>query len=517
MTENNSQSPVEKHFSQKSEPAITALQKAEPELKPWKRGGELLGKITKFLGLPGGLAILGILLGPGLEKQIAEQGPLYELLNQLNNNLASTPAGEYFLDVLAHLSQLIEPDIVSREEGQLIQFSQFIDWFLTFGGSAYVLGKATIPPLFKKSRNERVLEGTEPVPNNENPDRIIIGPTELVSDFASMREKADRLVVAIHNNTLAPDSLGKTIDYHFPADFQNLISQKLFNDSGLDRAKELTFLCIDPDKGIFYDQDAQSELNPLAVSQLLRQLPKEKIAGMKVGILLSRGLDFLGKTTSLIEEFKHLENELGIEIHWQYLEEVALDEFAELINEIKNSKINTENQDINIVLAGEGGREIDRQMLIRFENALKNLDIKVNVTVINNHTFGEINIDLLRKKGEKWLDFDIDEIGQKTFKDIINYLNISQEDAEKMRDLEPIRTSLRRKLLEKTLQQSDLNIVLGDTDNGTRHIAELLIKARGAERKQTVCIFKGNLAIKEAVKTNLQIIPLYQRAFDALK
>lgn len=523
MKAENKNHLVEAHFSEGLQRALGSLQQEEPQLPIWEKGAESLQRFIKFIGIPGFLALTALAFGPELHKQISEQsGQMYEFLNSANESFVSSPIGKYFMDVIAHLSLNLQPDLVNENEPQLVQFTQFLDFLMIASGATYVAGKVLLPGYLDKiihPRRERVLEGKEPLKSDESPNQVIIGPTELISDLADMQNPDGKLVVGIHNGIEPPASLGKTIDYHFPIDFKNLISAKLFKESGIDRTKELTFLCINPENGLFYGQDANPALSPEMIPHFLRALPREKLKDIKINILLSYGFNYLGQTTDLIEEFKHLKEELGVEIHWRYLEDVVMDELKIVVGKIKATKSNLpeDEQQINIILAGEGNQTKDREMLEKFKKAIEGLDEKVSVSIMSNHIFGEISLDLLRKYRDKRAHYENEGLSSEVIKNIADFVGLSENEKANLRDLEPLRSGLRKKLLEKMLQSSDLNIVYGDTDLGTSQLAELLIKARGAERSQTVCILEGKAAIQKAVKDNLLAFPLYQKAIDSLQ
>lgn len=474
MNETNS-NPVQEHFSPALESALSAIEQAEPGVG-WRRTREILSGVGGFIKDPVVIGtVLALTLGPGLENQIAvHSGPAYELIDKVNTAASASGFGKEVLNVFAHAARMANPDIVGRDEIPLVQLAQMFDWGFTVLGSGYTAAKLAIPRAWEKlthSRELAILAGTQPLRKNEVPDRVILGPRRLVSDFSRQKEKQENLVVAVHDDIQGvPGALGSSLDYHFPmSDFSDLKSARVLQETGMNRAKRLTFLCTNPDNGIFYGDDSHPSLSPNSISSVLRSLTPDQLNELEVDVLLSKGFDFLGKTTALVEEFVSLNQELGVNIHWRYLEDVVMDEFRGVIEKIKSGK---KDGTVNILLAGEGKSMKDKNMLQRFSKALTDLDDKITVTVVDNDSIGDLDLD--------------------TTDDI---------KIERLNEL---------------LKQSDLNIVYGDSDDGTTEVAELLIRARGAERSQTVSVLESLSAVEEAKRANLLTLSLYEKAIDSI-
>jgi len=363
-------------------------------------------------------------------------------------------------------------DFLDADDPAITQLIQGASVALAETGSLTVFGKlgANLADRFGWIENlphikrQAMLEGRRPLDEKENPDRIIIGSTTLVSDFANRRETADHLVIGIHSGSHIPAAFGETLDYHFPVrDFNSLKDEKTIKMTGLDRSKQLTFLCINSDNGLFYGRDAKPDLSPVSISSILRSIPQESLQGVAIDVVLPAGFHALAATTEVADELPLLAEELGININIHYPEQKVLSAFQSLVEKIKTQKTSPDDK-VTILLAGEGGSEADKKMLVRFSQALRELDDSVELSLVDNDTIEGIETT------------DPDE---------------------------------RKQLLEKILQESDLNIIYGDSDDGTTQVAELLIKVRKAERDQTVCILETQSAVAEAQQAGLIALSLY--------
>lgn len=476
MTDLIEKGAVESHFGA----AMTALDSAAPDVittQPESFWREHFLPMVKSPAIWGsaivlvGAAVLfnGVDL-PAIKASVAQWEA--EVANKF-------PEVNFFVfKTLKFLASLVAADQLDPDDPSIVQFTKMASVGMGMGAGAIMLTKtgATLAQAthFVENlpwvRERAIAEGRQALKPKEIPDRVIIGPTGLVSDFANLRETEDNLVVAIHSGG-TPAALGETLDYHFPLENfgGELKSPKLLKESGADRAKRLTFLCVNPYNGIFYGDDSQPLISANSISSTLRSLPPEQIKGMAVDVLLSKGFDFLGRTTALVEEFAALEQDLGVKIRWRYLEDVVLDDFKGAVEKIAATK--KAGESVNIVLAGEGKSEKDKKMLKRFSQALPGLGKNIRVALVDNES-----------------------IDGKT----------SGTDEK------------RRRKLETLLQASDLNIVYGDTNDGSTEVAELLIKIRGAERNQTVVVLESLTAVEEARRAKLLTLSLYQKALDSM-
>ena len=157
-------------------------------------------------------------------------------------------------------------------------------------------------------RDIRKLNGVEPLRKKESPSKVYVGHSSIISDFAEKEtrgKKKNRPVVGIHLGDVVPPVWGQEMDYHFtlhnPSElvgrFPPLTQKMSFVEAtGLDRADEIIFICINPDRGIFYGEDSAPEIPIHFVSTLLERIPKERLKGKKVKVIYNEESEIEGQS-----------------------------------------------------------------------------------------------------------------------------------------------------------------------------------------------------------------------------
>ena len=235
--------------------------------------------------------------------------------------------------------------------------------------------------------------------------------------------------------------------------------------SGIDRAKEITIACVNPDSAIFYGAKSKQDFPPSFVSTLIRAIPEEQLWGKKINIILSSE-EYFGATTPIEEELSSLRDQYGFELNIVKLETKVITVVTKLLEKIVPTT--TSQEPIEIILAGEGKEDPDKEMLRRFSNVLNEIKIgrrKVHVTLLDHSELGDV-----------------------------------KEGIEKAKKLDE---------LKQILAKSVLNLCYGDTDTGTSTVAELLIKS-GAQKDHTLALVERINSAKDFAVANIPWMLLYK-------
>lgn len=290
-----------------------------------------------------------------------------------------------------------------------------------------------------KALKERIQTGIEPVPTYTSVKHVYIGNSKIISDLSKL-EQTDRnnneCVVAIHPDSGRVSTLGSKVDRHFQVDVDaitdiaDFISEEtpMIEVTGLNRAQEITFVCINPENAIFYDEKAEALIKATDVSTILTKILEtnpEGLRGKKVNVIMNDNKE-LENGVGVENELKTMSKEYGFNLSLISPERQVMTMIQNEINKIIEKKVNKE--PVNITLVGQGSTEKDEFMLEEFNKALESIEINYNST--------EINISLIkRKKGS---------------------------------------SSQNNKLAER-LNGSDLIFVYGDDDPGTSSLVRLMV------------------------------------------
>jgi len=369
-----------------------------------------------------------------------------------------------------------------------------IDGGLVFLGHYIEKGIQAAKELFKGKKEERMLAGIEPINKEEKPSHILIGPSGMISDLAEIRkkenkEKNNNPIIGIHIDEEIPPVWGQEMKYHFKLNNPNQLigrfppsikEMSFIEATGLDRAKEITFVCINPDNALFYGSEAQSGIPPTFVSTLLRKIPADQLKGKKINVIYNEETE-LGGTSKIAQELKGLADKLNFDPNLITPEQLFVDEVTADLEKIAATE--KENEPINITLVGQGKTAIDEDMLHNFKEALGKIKLQNKV---------KINVSLLKRKYQS-RDFAV-ETGEKG-------ANITEETME----------SSVTDLLSKT----DYVLAYGDHDHGTSSLVRLLLFAYKVPKEKINAVVE-RLSNEFDFKDEANPIVIYNRIINKM-
>jgi len=246
----------------------------------------------------------------------AGSGYVYQTLVNWNRSIDSIGIGHGALDLVKYIVTTFSNVIpqTHRDEASLVQLTEFLLRTNTYasliGPLLKYLGPGVAETIFKTKQLRRD-QGIEPLDIDQIPDHVFIAPSQVGSDLAqayAMRSQNDRLYVSVHTDTGIPPVYGQELDRHIKAgSIDEIFGRHAFSDlafitaSGIDRAKEITITCINPDNAIFYGSKANQDFPPSFVSTLIRNIPPEQLKGKKINVILSAE-EYFGETTPIEEE-----------------------------------------------------------------------------------------------------------------------------------------------------------------------------------------------------------------------
>ncbi len=407
--------------------------------------------IGAVVGIP--TLIAPIVLSPISLHQIQLQsGPYYEWLLSKNSELANTPVGQYLLTLMSDITftgsssvPLAHPDDVP-----FVHMAEYLQrayiqnsGFLALLGGATAFASTKLPALYDyivKGRDKRIDAGEEMVKSKEVPQHVFFGSTDIISDmcrFLAPEKEDGGIYVGIHFDRTLPPVRRNEMDYHYnPSGTDEIISDRFgpakiripfIRATGIDRARELTFICYNPENAIFYGGLSQSQLTLKNVTDILAAMSPEQLSGKKINIILPAEKQFAG-AVEIDTDVLDIKREFGIEVNVIRPELLVLEKIKEALIGLGQKK----QGDLHVVLAGEGKTKIDHQMLAIFKSAIEALgkDEQLNRNVI---------VDLVSRT----------EAGK---------IKLQQKEASE----EDIKT---------LIENSDLNICYGDDDSGTSTVA----------------------------------------------
>lgn len=425
-------------------------------------------------------ALITIFAAVPIQNQIdAASGDVYRTLVGLNHGINGNPVGHGALELAQYLVTTFS-NVISQtheEEVPLVQLTEFLlrtNAYATLIGPLFkYIGPGLAETLFKTGQIRKD-QGIEPLRADQVPDHVFIASSQVGSDLAqayALRTHSDKLYISIHIDPNVPPVYGQEIDRHFKAgSIDEILGRHAFSAlpfitaSGIDRAKEITIACVNPDNAIFYGAKAKQDFPPSFVSTLIRAIPKEQLQGKKINVILSSE-EYFGETTPIEEELNSLKEQYGFELNIVKLETKVIDSITELLQKIVPD--NQSQEPIEIVLAGEGKDDPDKEMLHRFSDVLNTIKIgkrQIHVTLLDHSQLGEIK---------------------------------TQERKERLQELKQI------------LEKSVLNLCYGDTDTGTSTVAELLIKS-GSQREHTLALVERMNSAKDFAIANIPWMLLYK-------
>lgn len=290
-----------------------------------------------------------------------------------------------------------------------------------------------------KALKERIQTGTEPVPPDVSPSHVLIGNSKIISDLSRLEKSTNNdkeWVVAIHPDSGRISTLGSKVDRHFQADVDaitdiaDFITEEtpMIEVTGLNKAQEITFVCINPENAIFYGEKAEALFKPTDVSTILSKILENNPSGLqdkKVNVIMNDIKEFEG-SVEVAKELEAMSREYGFTLHLISPERQVMAMIQNKVNEIAKTK--NEYDNINITLVGQGGTEKDEFMLEEFSGALKIMKMD---DVKNN-----IDVSVIKRKKSS-----------------------SSKDIE----------------LARRLEESDLIFAYGDDDSGTSSLVRLMV------------------------------------------
>lgn len=421
--------------------------------------GEWLKIHKKQLGLVGA-GLIGIALSYGINIQVTDETTwVYNRLLELNNAIDANILGHYTLGMadyainsVNNLVSLTKPDAKP-----LLKIAEFIPKAFTVGTllapvAAFSFGRVYDSVFTKRDRALRMDLGVEPLRANEEPAHVFIGSSEQISDAALEHVKKhpsvkNKPVIGIHTDPQIPPSFGEgqAMNYHFRLGrFTELVgihgpttnrSITAIEATGIGRAKEITFISYNPDNAIFYGATGQIGISPTDISTIIRAIPKDKIKGKTINVVMSKQV-YLGGTTRLEKELDSLSRQLGFRLNIRITEDLVLDKIEDRLK--KDRAGETTKKPFKVLLVGEGRELKDEQMLAYFKNTLR--DMKIDGQDVVAHV---ITHDYL--EGLALISGNPEEGSQR-----VEYLKLQ-------------------------LQSSDLVICYGDTDTGTSSLIRLIL------------------------------------------
>lgn len=337
-----------------------------------------------------GVGLLGVVEWPYAEKN------LLKLVDLISLGLLATPTWE--IPVKHGISEIFTNQEVFREFARYLA----IDISIGFVAGFLYKGFDKVNKLLIDRRSERILLGIEPLQESEVPSHVYIGPAQIASDLARAEVESKKVthdekhpVVVVHVDDFVPPRLGQEIDRHFKAGNPEEIldifppskeKTSFIEASGIDRAQELTFICINPENAIFYGYTADSQMPPVFVSSLIKKIVAEdssKLKGKRINVIMPQVTEIAG-TSRIEEELQALEKEYGFTLNFIESEKLSIDVLSLRLGEIEIMRQKTDNKPFNLVLLGQGGEDKDLLMLDRFGKALsqvalngKKIDVKV--------------------------------------------------------------------------------------------------------------------------------------------
>lgn len=372
-----------------------------------------IGSHKKQAGLIA-LGLLPFLTLPITIGQIESQrGAYYDLLRQGNMLIDSNLVGHYVLASIQSMTHMLSVGIFQShpEDVALVHLAESLQTAYVGGTIISILTKLGYQRLTEPSKREvRMLTGIEPLRKKEIPSHVFIGPAQIASDLAKkVVEKGttynkNHPIVVVHPDDVVPARYGQEVNYHIKGDIIQLLdtfppSKKeisFIEASGIDRALELTFICINPENAIFYGYDTRSLVQPADVSSVINKIPQEKLEGKIINIIMPQAVE-IGETSKIKEELKGLAERLKFKLNFIEPEELFIQRMEAKIKTIAEQK--GDGKVVELTILGQGGEEKDRLMLERMGMALSALKLgrKIKVNIVKRQRQSNKEEEKLRK------------------------------------------------------------------------------------------------------------------------
>lgn len=228
-----------------------------------------------------------------------------------NFTIGNFPAGHIFgTDIINLFNDMVFQTVgLNLPRAELINFLDLLIVGLPF----FAVAGIGIGRLFKPRINIEMLAGTEKVKGN--PSHVIFAPNierleDIVnagSETGKLRNKKGSEVVGFHEGQGAPLSLlpigqNGQLGHHFLTELKEVdgelkISQSLIEESGLDKAREITFYCL-PD---LYSNGKDLAISPYNIESVLNNI---NLKGKIINIIIPdiTGESYLQSNVSIINQ-----------------------------------------------------------------------------------------------------------------------------------------------------------------------------------------------------------------------
>jgi len=307
-----------------------------------------------------------VLIAIGIVQYPYSEGSVLRLIDLTLAGLLATPTWE--IPMHRGLTELIDTQEGIRELAR---------WIAIDGGIAIIAGTVnkSISRVLSDARRERKRMGVEPVDPDEKVSDVIIGASEIISDFAQVITRTpDEKIVGVHVGDAVPYAYGQEIDHHINVSGLSEIVGRFtpavkeistIKASGLDRARSVSIICVNPSNAIFY-KGLGSEVSADFPSTLLKRLGPTALKGKKISIVLPE-VKYLGQTTPIEKELSNIVSPVEFELRIIKPEELVLNKIRHVLEKAQTD------DGLKVVLIGEGGEAKDEEMLNSFKGALDSL------------------------------------------------------------------------------------------------------------------------------------------------
>lgn len=337
-----------------------------------------------------GLMGIGLVtLAPAFKQISTQSGNYYSDLLHLNEVITANPAGNYVLNTINELTHIFSSAIPQYhpDDVPMIHIMEFFHTLAIIGGPL----EHVLENIFTSKREARKLAGVEPLRKKEIPEHVFIGPSLIVSDlanklFENRKKRKHNPIIGIHTDQSIPARFGQEIDYHFAVDDAQILlgtfptkDDRLFTEvSGIDRAKEITIVCFNPDNAIFYGNQNEADIPPDFASSLIRSIrPPEKLNGKKINVIFN-DTKLLAGSTPIEKELIKLSQENHFTLNCIKPEELVITRIKSEIDDLKITGTK------KVALVGQGEQDKDKLMLRKFTKTVQDINSDIEVEFISN-------------------------------------------------------------------------------------------------------------------------------------
>jgi hypothetical protein len=356
-------------------------------------------KILHFIHEHRTLFVLGflVLIAIGIVQFPYAEGSILRLIDLTLAGLLATPTWE--IPMHRGLTELVDTAEGVRELAR---------WIAIDGGIAIIAGTVnkSISRVLSDAKRERKRLGIEPIAAEEKISHVIIGASEIISDFAQVISRSpEEKVVGIHVGDAVPYAYGQEIDHHINVSGLSEIVGRFtpaekeistIEASGLNRAKSITIVCVNPSNAIFY-KGLGSEVSPDFPSSLLKRLGPAKLKDKRIDIVLPE-VRYLGQTTLIEKELSDIVSPVTFALRIIKPEKLVLNKIGSVLKDAQTE------DGLRVVLIGEGRESQDQEMLNSFKEALDDLSYKgkkaTTILVTQNQVSGADQLSTSTKSEE---------------------------------------------------------------------------------------------------------------------